>query len=50
MLTTGLFGFKLTVVTGWADLAVVVEGAAIAVVIATAVLLRREQSTSRAGR
>jgi hypothetical protein len=44
VLTTGLFGFKLTFVSGWADLAVVVEGGAIVALVASAVLLVRERT------
>jgi hypothetical protein len=41
VLTTGLFGFKLGFVSGWAELAMAVESAAVVVLAATGALLWR---------
>jgi hypothetical protein len=41
VLTTGLFGFKLGFVSGWADLAMAVESAAVVVLAAAGALLWR---------
>jgi hypothetical protein len=42
VLTTGLFGFKLGFVSGWAELAMAVESAAVGVVAAAGALLWRD--------
>ena len=44
VITTGLFGFKLTVITSWADLALAAEAAAIVSLTLTGVLAWRESS------
>ncbi len=44
VITTGLFGFKLGFVTGWATLSVVAESMAVFVLVATGTLLWRRTS------
>jgi hypothetical protein len=44
--TVGLFGFTLTVITGWADLALATEAAAVALLLGAAPLLWRSSRWS----
>ncbi len=44
VITTGLFGFKLGIITGWADLSLVAEGLASIVLVTAGALLWRQTS------